>query len=55
MLDSVLFLHFQMWDLTTALEIVSKQSGETTGECWIKLYITCLCHFLNCDWSIIVP
>ena len=32
MLDSVLFLHFQMWDLTTALEIVSKQSGETTGE-----------------------
>ena len=55
MLDSVLFLHFQMWDLTTALEIVSKQSGETTGECWIKLYITCLCQFLICDWSIIVP
>ena len=55
MFDSVLFLHFQMWDLTTALEIVSKQSGETTGEWWIKLYITCLCHFLICDWSIIVP
>lgn len=31
-LREVYIFVFQMWDLTTALEIASKQSGETAGE-----------------------